>query len=485
MARGKMNQKELRSVWSDVLRKGKPTTADFDRLADAVISTYGSDPDGFRQHMKNRFGRVTQTTGQAFDPDNFDQALARAFIADELGISSWDLLIERVGNPQPDSYPMLFQYAIAALGRGDFTALEKTIGADRFDGQIQEWIEAGLYANEPETRAESFAAVCMLGYEKAAAALLDAGVDPYAGMRTGLAGFHYAASSGRLNVIKLLIDRDIPMEVENMYGGTVFGQAMWSAIHENTPDHPAIVEALIEAGAVVDRGYLEWWREQDVPDEETKRRIENVLQQHAGFYKRVDTENSNVVNAEKSGTRRELADALKKLGDTLRRPKITRAAANEAYRRAAEIYHDIGLPLEESWVKRHIGINLEYEGKLEEAEFYYLEALDLFRRHGTIDDLNYANTVRYPAVIKNRLGKRQESKALWEEAFRRYKDLDLPVAIAEAAAWLAIFALDANETAEAQTWFAIASEAAERANDHDTFKFVGEVNQRITSMEKH
>ncbi len=272
-----MNQKELRSKWSEVLRKGEPTTADFDGLVDAVISTYARDIDGFRQHMKNRFGRVTETTGQAFDPDSFDQAMARAFIADEVGFVSWEALIERVSYPRSDDYPMLFQFAIAALWRGDFTALNETIGADRFDFQIQEWIDEGLYANEPETMAESFAAACMLGHEKAAAGLLDAGVDPYAGMGTGLAGFHYATSSGRLNVVKLLIERKTPMEVENMYGGTVLGQALWSAVHEHTDRHAEIVELLINAGAYLWPETLAWWKEQDVPSSETKTRIAKAL----------------------------------------------------------------------------------------------------------------------------------------------------------------------------------------------------------------
>jgi len=34
-----------------------------------------------------------------------------------------------------------------------------------------------------------------------------------------------------------------------MYGGTVLGCAVWSAIHEPKADHLLIIEALIEAGA--------------------------------------------------------------------------------------------------------------------------------------------------------------------------------------------------------------------------------------------
>jgi hypothetical protein len=92
-----------------------------------------------------------------------------------------------------------------------------------------------------------------------------------------LNAFHYAASSGRLDVIKLLIERKVPMEVRNMYGGTIFEQAIWSAINEYTPDHAAIVEALIEAGAVIEPGTLEWWEKPNVPSDETKHRVADAL----------------------------------------------------------------------------------------------------------------------------------------------------------------------------------------------------------------
>jgi len=106
---------------------------------------------------------------------------------------------------------------------------------------------------------------------------LDKGVDPLAGTKTGLNGFHYAASSGRPAVIRLLIGRKVPMEVRNMYGGTVFEQALWSAINEYTPDHAEIIEALIDAGAEIEPGTLEWWQGQNVPSAETKERVAAAL----------------------------------------------------------------------------------------------------------------------------------------------------------------------------------------------------------------
>lgn len=80
---------------------------------------------------------------------------------------------------------------------------------------------------------------------------------------------------------------------------------------------------------------------------------------------------------------------------------------------------------------RHIGIDLENEDKLVEAESKYDEALALYRQHSTEDDLNYANAVRYPAAIKHRLGKFAESIPLWEEAVDRYRKLGITDGVTE------------------------------------------------------
>jgi hypothetical protein len=275
-----MDRSKLEQLWSETLRSSAPTPEDFEQLARSVVELYSSNPN-FRQHIENRSKEVTESAGQQFDPDAFNLAMARAFIADEIGFSSWDDLMNSVKSPGENQYPILFRYAIAAMERGDFSALESTVGGPgRFDHQVKDWYENGYFTDEQETLAEVFSAACMLGYDKTASYLLDKGVDPLAGVKTGLNGFHYAASSGRLTVIKLLIERKVPMEIKNMYDGTVFDQAIWSAVNEYTPDHAAIVEALLDAGAVVELGYAEWWEKQNVPSKETKERVAAALTRH-------------------------------------------------------------------------------------------------------------------------------------------------------------------------------------------------------------
>lgn len=377
----------------------------------------------------------------------------------------------------------LWQATLRHLDEGNFTQLESELGGpDGFRDHLIQWHSEGRFANEPEALAEAFSCACMVGNVEAAEYLFENGVDPYAGMKTGLSGFHYAASSGRLDVIKLLVERGVPMEIKNMYGGTVFEQAIWSTVNEYTPQHAEIVERLVRAGAVVDEGYRGWWGEQEVPDAETKQRIADVLHEHHKFHSRVDDAEKRVAEAEAGGVKQALADGLKELGNILRRPPFTRNAANVAYERAAGLYLELDQPLEAAWVKRHIGINHEYADRLEEAEKYYDDALALYREHANEDDLNYANAVRYPAVIKERLGKKDESATLWEEAHDRYRsvhDHGLGEGVAEAAAWLTIFALDESDRPRAEKWLTRASEASARSQDPDTHKFIADVRTRF------
>jgi len=64
-----------------------------------------------------------------------------------------------------------------------------------------------------------------------------------------MSGFHWAANRGQLRTVEMLARRGVPMETRNSYDGTVLGTAVWSAIHGPKPDHLAIIEALIRAGA--------------------------------------------------------------------------------------------------------------------------------------------------------------------------------------------------------------------------------------------
>ena len=105
---------------------------------------------------------------------------------------------------------------------------------------------------------EAFIRACQFGHNSIAEFLLDRGVDSAAQANTGQTGFHYAAHSGQLETVKMLIARNAPLEVKNMYGGTVLGQALWSAYNEPQKDHLLIIDTLIAAGAQIDPDWNKW-----------------------------------------------------------------------------------------------------------------------------------------------------------------------------------------------------------------------------------
>src|SRR5262245_24037539 len=177
----------------------------------------------------------------------------------------------------------LWKQAVKDITDGAYFRIEKTLGGgDAFDDQIIEWFDYRYFENEPEALAETVTCASFLGRTRVVAHLLDNGVDPVSGMRSGMNGFHYAASCGRLEVVKIMIDRKVPMEIVNRFGGTVLGQALWSAIHEHERTHAEIIEALINAGAKIHPGTLEWWEQQDVPSAETKERVAAAFRKASG-----------------------------------------------------------------------------------------------------------------------------------------------------------------------------------------------------------
>lgn len=150
----------------------------------------------------------------------------------------------------------LFRDAVRGLVAGDFSRLDPLFEDRPNVGgrhcQIIEWFEANLFANEPQALAEALTCACFNGRTEVVDYLLSRGVEAPGGANTGLNGFHWAANRGQLDVVMLLIHRQAPLETPSMYGGTVLGTAVWSAINEPGPDHLRIIEALIKAGAQVD-----------------------------------------------------------------------------------------------------------------------------------------------------------------------------------------------------------------------------------------
>jgi hypothetical protein len=161
--------------------------------------------------------------------------------------------------PAEDTNVALFREAVQGLQRGDFSRLAPLFEdrpLERRPCQVMEWYDKGYFAAEPAALTEALTCACFLGRTGVAEFLLDRAVDPTAGTGTGLSAFHWAANRGQLETVRLLIKRRAPLETRSMYGGTVLGTAVWSAINEPKPDHAQIIEELLVAGArSEDAGY--------------------------------------------------------------------------------------------------------------------------------------------------------------------------------------------------------------------------------------
>ncbi len=65
--------------------------------------------------------------------------------------------------------------------------------------------------------------------------LLDKGVDLSRDRGDGQTPVHCAVIGGQLETVKFLLKQNVPLEVKNIYGGTVLGQTLWSAAHGGDP----------------------------------------------------------------------------------------------------------------------------------------------------------------------------------------------------------------------------------------------------------
>jgi len=160
----------------------------------------------------------------------------------------WNPLLASLHNDRPEAAEFLAQKGATldlegAAGVG-FLPVVKSFFND--DGKVKptatrQQLEAG------------FIWACEYGRREVVEFLLDKGVDLTAGANTGQTALHLAAHRGQLDMIKLLLDRGAPLEVFNCYGGTVLGQALWSA-HNGEPDidFVPVMELLLAAGAKPD-----------------------------------------------------------------------------------------------------------------------------------------------------------------------------------------------------------------------------------------
>jgi ankyrin repeat protein len=127
----------------------------------------------------------------------------------------------------------------------------------------------------------AFMWACDYGRTNVVEFLLDKGADLRAQNENGQTGLHLAALAAALDTVKLLLKRQAPLEVRNMWGGTVLGNVLWAAVnHDPSVDYVPIVEAVLNAGAKVQAEFLIGWPRQNVLVPSAKPRIEELLRRY-------------------------------------------------------------------------------------------------------------------------------------------------------------------------------------------------------------
>jgi ankyrin repeat protein len=141
--------------------------------------------------------------------------------------------------------------------------------------------DGSLKPNATATQMErGFLWACEYGRNAIAEFLLKKGVDLLSQADTGQTGLHWAVIGGHSDTIRLLLKRGASLEAKNAYGGTPLGQALWSAMNgEPDIDYFPVIETLIDAGARIESGSLEWLAKQKGPPS-VKARVAELLRRY-------------------------------------------------------------------------------------------------------------------------------------------------------------------------------------------------------------
>lgn len=115
--------------------------------------------------------------------------------------------------------------------------------------------------NEAQLR-EGFLWACQFGRNRVVEFLLERGINLGWQDGTGQTALHHAVIGAQLETVKLLLKHSAPLEVKNSYGGTVLGQAVWSATNAPLPTpFLAIFLLLLQSGAKVSPDIEAAWAE--------------------------------------------------------------------------------------------------------------------------------------------------------------------------------------------------------------------------------
>ena len=157
--------------------------------------------------------------------------------------------------------------------RGAVLDLEGASGVGRLD-VIRSFFDEDGSLKTSATRTQmdrGFIWACEYGQTAAVEFLLSKGADPIEPV-DGMNGLHWAVLGGHLDTIKLLIDRNVSLETVNIYGGTALSTAFWATVNNEDvyrwpgfTDDILVIEVLLNAGAKIGAGTLDWLDRQNLP----------------------------------------------------------------------------------------------------------------------------------------------------------------------------------------------------------------------------
>ncbi|MGC4054694.1 MAG: ankyrin repeat domain-containing protein [Paludibaculum sp.] len=167
--------------------------------------------------------------------------------------------------------------------RGASLDIEGAAGVGRLD-VVKDCFDAEgrLKSDMPEMKLlRGFHWACEYGRESVINFLLDRQPGLVSEAGTGMTGLHWAIVGGELGAMRRLIARGAPLEVENSYGGTALGQALWFAMNaKNGIDYPATIDVLLVAGSLIEAGSLRWVERQEAASSATRERVLASLRRH-------------------------------------------------------------------------------------------------------------------------------------------------------------------------------------------------------------
>lgn len=132
--------------------------------------------------------------------------------------------------------------------RGAAVDLLSAAALGRVD-RVKDFLERGVRI---EAVNDAFPWACEYGGIESVRLLLNSGASAIPQRENTQSPLHMAVIGGDLEVVNHLLQFHPPLEVKNEYGGTVLGQALWSAAHGgDAAKYAAIIETLIAAGAHV------------------------------------------------------------------------------------------------------------------------------------------------------------------------------------------------------------------------------------------